>query len=485
MSINAAEKKIISGFGWSYIDRIANQAISVIVSIILARLLLPADYGVIAIVTVFISICDALVNGGMGNALVQKKDATDKDFNSICWLSVIIALGLYAILFISAPAISSFYQDSLLINLLRVMGIRLIFSAINSIQTANIQRNMLFKKHFLVGIIGTGLSAIVGIVAAVNGFGVWALVMQYLLKSLVDTVVLFFVLSWRPRMEISTQSIRSLWGYGAKVLGATVTYTLKDNIRSLIIGKKYSADDLAHYNQGQKFPSLIVNDSVEALSKVIFPALAQVQDEKEKVKMMMRQTIQVASFLLLPFVIGLFTIAENFVAVVLSEKWLPCVVYMQIMCLVYSTRAISAILQKGLLAIGKSSINLVHEILTSGLTIIFLLVAVFVFDSILLIAWSYLMVMVIGVVYYMFCAKRHLGYRFVEILKDYIPSLFISLLMAAGVYLFGCLTIYRPILLALQILLGAVLYIVLSILTKNAGMRFVCDLLKNKKGEKH
>lgn len=458
---------ILSGVGWSYAERIMAQAITLLISIVLARLLSPDHYGVISIVTVFITIGDALVVGGFGNALVQKKETEEIDFNSICWVSITVSLAVYCILFLSAPLVSTFYSMPQLTPIIRVMGIKFIFSAFNSVQHAYVQKNMMFRKLFYSSVAGSAVSAVVGIAMALSGFGIWALVAQYMSLSVINTLVLFCTIAWKPKLEISWNSVKQLWNYGAKVLGATMVYTIRDNIRTLLIGKRFSSADLAHYNQGQKYPALLVTDIVASLGNVLFPLMSKNQSDVGKVKQLMRETICMSSYILTPAVLGIFAVGDTFVQVVLTEKWMPCVPFLRIMCLVYVTRSLSTVFQKALLALGKSNLNLIHETTTSLMTISLLFVAVFMFNSVMLIALSQVAVMLLGVGLQMIWVRKYLKYGFREMARDYLPSVFMAIAMAVVVILIGAIPVPGLIKFVIQILVGVSIYVGLSIALKN------------------
>ena len=466
---------IFAGIGWSYAERLLSQAVSLIVSIILARLLTPDDYGIIAIVMVFISIGDALVNGGLGTAIVQKKDPTELDFNSICWLSFGASAVLYVILFFSAPLIANIYDSAVLVPVIRVMGIKFIFSAWNSVQGAYVQKKMIFKRSFWSSFIGVCVSAVIGVTMAFLNFGVWALIAQYLTHAIISSVVICLTIDWRLKFQFSFKSVKELWSFGVKVLGSTLVFTIRDNIRTLIVGKKFSTDDLAFYNEGQKFPSLLVTDIVNSIGRVIYPVLSEKKDEKEELKSLLRRSVGLSAYILTPMMTGLFVISDTFVKVLLTEKWLPCVPFLRIMCIVYVTRALSTLFQKTILALGKSSLNLIHEVVTSSITLILLLVGAFVLHSVEFIAWSAVITMVVGVVIYAFFVKKCIGYKFREMIADYFPIIFISMIMAAAVYVTGMCQVPNLIKMILQLAMGVIVYLALSILTKNKSFSFLKD----------
>lgn len=478
-------KKLVSGLGWSFAERMLAQAVSLVISLVLARILAPEHYGIISIVTVFISIGDALVVGGFGNALVQKKDATDQDFDSICWVSMGVSLIIYILLFFGAPLVAAFYEEAALIAIIRVMGLKFVFSAFNSVQQAYVQKRMLFKKFFFATLGGSLASSVVGIGMALSGFGVWALVGQYLTKSVMDTVVMFCIIRWKPKLRICWKSVRELWGFGAKVLGATLVYTVRDNIRTLLVGKRFTTEDLAYYNQGQKFPSLVVVDIVSSLEKVLYPALAEKQTETEKLRALMRYAVSLSSYIVMPLIFGLFAVSDTFVLTVLTEKWMPCVPFMRIMCVVYATRPLSAIFQRGLLAMGKSALSLIHEIVTSSVTIAGLFVAVFCFESVEMIAWNHVLVMMLGLSLYVYWGRKFIGYKIREVMKDFLPTALLATTMALSVWGVGLLNIVPLLKLILQVLAGMMVYISLSALTGNKNYKTIMSFVKGflKKGK--
>jgi len=457
-----SNKKILSGIGWAYGERILAQVISLIVSIILARLLDPAHYGIIAIVTVFISFLDAFVSGGFGNALVQKKDADDLDFNTICWFSILVSIVLYLILFLAAPSIEKFYDMDQLTAVTRIMGLRVIVSAFNSVQHAYVQRHMVFKRFFFATLGGTLVSAVVGIVMAYRGFGVWALVAQYMTNSIIDTIVLRFTIDWNPKLEWSFVRLKSMMGFGLKMLGATLVNTLQDNIRSLVVGKVFTKEDLAYYNQGKKYPATLMNNLVGSIQKVMFPAFSEFQQNRDHIKNVMRKSIRVSSFVLVPAVIGMIAVADTFILLFLTDKWAPAIPYLRILSLIYLTRTMNSIFQSSLLAIGKSGVNMFHEIVGSVLSLVLICIGAFAMKSVMFIAWSYVIVMIVGTGIFIFFVAKYYGYRLNEILSDYMPFLLLSVLMGLIIYAIGRLNINRFILLILQIVSGVAIYIACS-----------------------
>lgn len=458
----SSNKRILSGIGWAYGERILAQVISLIVSVILARVLDPNHYGVIGIVYVFINILDALVIGGFGNALIQKKDADELDFNTISCFSVSVAIILYVVLFFSSPVIAAFYDMEQLTWVTRVMGIRVIISAFNSVQHAYVQRRMEFKRFFFSTLGGTIISAVVGIFMAYSGYGVWALVAQYMINSVIDTIVLRFTIKWKPKFEFSIDRLKGMMSFGVKMLFATLINTIQDNIRSLVVGKVFTKEDLAFYNQGKKYPATLMNNLVGSVQKVLFPAFSELQDDRNVIKAKMRSAIRMSSFILVPAIAGIIGISNTFVLAVLTEKWAPAIPYLQILSLIYLTRTMNSIFQSSLLAVGKSGANMIHEIVGSTLSVVFICIGAFVLKSVLFIAWSSVIVMIVGTIIFMYFISKSYKYKPREVMRDFIPYLAISSLMGILVYLIGYFSLNKYLLLFIQIVAGAIIYVLLS-----------------------
>ena len=275
--------KVLSGLFWKFGERISAQLVTFIVSIVLARLLSPDDYGNIALVTVFITIANVFVVNGFGSALIQKQEADNVDFSSVFYANIVFSCILYVIIFLVSPVVADFYASPILCPVLRVLGLRIPVAAINSVQQAYVSRHMLFKKFFFSTLFGTLLSGVVGCVMAYMGFGIWALVAQYLVNTSVDTIVLWFTVRWRPDFVFSFSRVKVLLSYGWKLLLSGLLDTGYTQLRSLIIGKKYTSADLAYYNRGQQYPQLVVTNINTSISSVLFPAISKCQDDLSRV----------------------------------------------------------------------------------------------------------------------------------------------------------------------------------------------------------
>jgi O-antigen/teichoic acid export membrane protein len=287
------------------------------------------------------------------------------------------------VIFFGAPFVADFYDRPIIVPVLRVLGLRLIVSSFNTIQQAKIQKSMTFKKSFFATAAGTLLSAVVGIILAYCGFGVWALVAQYLVSIFVMTIALARICDWSPRLQFSWARSKLLINFGWKVLLTTISFTLVSDFRSLVVGKKFGPGDLAFYDQGQKFPNLIVTNINASIGRVLFPAFSNRQDDLTYVKQLCRKGINLSTFFLAPFLVGLIAVADTFVDVVLTEKWAPCVFYVRVLTLMFLVRPFTSTCHQAIMALGRSDITLKIMIVISAATMISLCIAIFVFNSVI------------------------------------------------------------------------------------------------------
>lgn len=463
--------KVISALFWKLLERGGTQGIQFIVQIILARLLLPEDYGTIALIVVFINIANLFVNSGFTTALIQKKDADETDFNSVFYMSSFIAIMLYIILFFTAPIIAGFYEDPLLIPVLRVLSIMILVGVYTSIQNTIVSKKLQFKKSFISSILSGVLSGSVGIVMAYLNFGVWALVPQQLLNQVLFTLTMLFIVKWRPRLLYSSKRVKKLFSYSWKLLVSNIIDTLNNDLSSLIIGKISNSAMLGLYNRGKNFPSLIVENINGSIQSVMLPALSSQQDDINKVKNMVRRSITTSSFLVFPMLVGLAVIAKPLVLVVLTEKWLDAVPFLQIFCLVYAFWPIHTANLQAINALGRSDIFLKLEVIKKilGLSILFISIRYGVYA----IALGSVVSGTISLFINSYPNKKLLNYSIKEQMLDIIPSMIIALLMGAIVHSISFLNLSVWPTLILQILSGTVVYIGIAYLLKLECMEYL------------
>ena len=474
--------KVFSNILWRFAERCGAYLVQFIVSIVLARILGPEAYGTIALITVFTTILQVFVDSGLGNALIQKKNADDIDFSTVFYTNIVFCLILYTILYFCAPLIANFYNKPELVALTRVLGLTIVISGVKNIQQSYVSKHLLFKKFFFATLTGTIGAAVVGIIMALNGYGVWALVAQQLFNLTVDSVILWITVKWRPIKAFSFQRLKGLFSYGWKLLASSIIDTVYNNVRQLIIGKKYSSSDLAFYNKAKQFPNLIVLNINSSIDSVLLPTMSKEQDDKEKVKNMTRRAIKTSVYIMAPLMMGLAFTSNNVIEILLTEKWLPCVPYLCIFCITYMFYPIHTANLNAIKAMGRSDLFLKLEIIKKIVGIILLLCTMNI--SVMAMAYSLLVSSILSQIINSWPNRKLLNYSYLSQLKDILPSIILAVIMGSLVYLFNYIGLSPIITLIIQIITGAMIYIGLSKLFRIDSFNYIIDILKEFKKKK-
>lgn len=472
--------KVFSNFIWRFAERCGAQLVTFIVSIVLARILTPSDYGTIALVTVFTTILQVFIDSGLSTALIQKKDADDLDFSSVFYFNFVICIILYLIMFVSAPFIADFYKDSSLVSIVRVISLTLVISGVKGVQQSYVSRHMLFKRFFFSTLGGTIFSAVLGIIMAYAGFGVWAIVFQQLSNNAIDTLILWITVKWRPIKKFSWIRLKHLLSFGWKMLASSLLDTVYNNLRNMIIGKLYTSADLAFYNQGDKFPKLIVTNINTSIDSVLLPTMSNEQDNHVRVKDMTRRAIKISTYIMAPLMIGLAFCARPIVQLVLTDKWLPCVPYLQIFCVSYLFWPIHTANLNAIKAMGRSDLFLKIEIIKKFIGMILLIITMNI--SVMAMAYSLLISGLISQIINSWPNRYLLKYSYIDQIKDILPNIVMALIMGGFVYFISYLNLPILVSLVVQILSGGIIYLILSILTKNDSFIYLINILKSRKG---
>lgn len=470
------EQKVLSNIIWRFAERVGAQLIGFVLSVILARILEPSAYGEVALITAFSSILQVFVDSGLGNALIQKKDADDLDFSSVFYFNVVFCVVIYMGTFLAAPYIASFYKNEALTPMIRVMCITILISGVQNVQQAYVSRALQFKKFFFITLIGTIISAAVGIVMALHGHGVWSLIAQTLLNGVIDTVLIWRMVQWRPRWIFSVKRLRALFSYGWKLLVSNLLDTAYGNIQQLTIGRLYSSDDLAHYNRGCNVPNLIVANVNTSIDSVLFPVMSSEQDDPVKMKSMVRRAIMMSNYIMAPLMLGLAFIAEPVVRLVFTEKWLPCVPYLRIFCVIYVFQPIHTANTNAIKAMGRSDVFLKLEIMKKVIGVTILLGAMRF--GVMAIAWSYLINNIINQVINSWPNRKLLKYKYGEQIKDILPSTLLAAGMGICVYGISLFHLNDLLTVVLQAMIGAVLYILGSVFFKLEAFCYLWEIVK-------
>ena len=457
---NITRKKVIANLIWRFLERIGSQGLLALVTILLARLLSPSVFGIVALTMVFITILQVFIDSGLGNALIQKKNADDLDFSSVFFFNILVCLVLYIGLFLAAPHIASFYKMPDLVLVIRILSLILIVSGMRNIQQAYVSRYLLFKKFFYATIGGTISGAIIGIWMAYAGYGIWALVVQNLLTAVVGTIILWYVVAWRPKMMFSFQRLKGLFSYGWKLLVSALLDTGYNNLTSLVIGKLYTPASLAFYERGCQFPQFIVSNINTAVDSVLFPVMSAQQDDRERVRSMTRRAIKISTYLIMPIMMCLGVCAEPIVRLVLTEKWLPCVFFLRIFCFVFAFWPVHTANLNAIKALGRSDLFLKLEIVKKIVGLLALFATMYI--SVEAMAISLIITSILGQIINSWPNQKLLNYSYLDQVKDMLPQIGMCCLMGVVLFCVQLLNLDDLSTLLIQITLGMLSYLLVS-----------------------
>ncbi len=473
-----SKKGISKGFAWKLLERFGVLGTQFVLQIILARILDPGHYGALSMMIIFTTLANVFIQNGFNTALIQNKDVTEEDYSSVFWVSLIIACGLYWVIFVSSPLIAMVYNMEYIITPLRVLALMLFPGALNSVQVAKVSRELDFKKVFISNLGGIVVSGVVGIAVALMGGGLWALVVQTLLNVVVVCIVMRFTVKLKLHLKCNFDRVKMLFAFGWKLLVSSLIDTLYADLRSLVIGVKYDEDTLGYYNRGKQFPQFIINAVNGAVQSVMLPAMSAEQDDKTCVKSMMRNSIMLSAYIIFPVMAGLAAVATPLVSVLLTDKWLPCVPYMQVYCFSLAFYPVHSCNLQAINAMGRSDIFLKLEIIKKSYGLVLLTIAVFCFDSPLAIASTGLITTVISCFVNSHPNKKLIDYSYFEQMKDLLPSMIMAVVMCVTVLIVGTLNFSSIVILFIQIITGVAVYVTLSLIIKPMPYRMSVEIIK-------
>lgn len=468
--------KVLSGLFWKVLENGGVQIVQFVISLILARMLGPERYGTIALLLVFIAIANVFIQSGFQTALIQKRQVDDLDYSSVFYLGLGVALLLYAVIFAGAPAVAAFYHDPELKSMLRVLALMIFFGAVVSVQTAMVSRKMEFRKMCAASLFATCLSGIAGVIGAYRGLGTWALVVQQLGTQFLLMVFLWVLVGWKPMRAFSFSRVKALFSYGWKLLCSSLLDTVYNNLYTMVIGRIYQKDVVGYYNRGNQFPQLIVNNLAASIQAVMLPAFSASQEDKERMKAMVRRSIVTSAFVIFPMMAGLIAVAKPLISIILTEKWLPCVPFLQIMCVAYAMWPIHIANLQAINALGRSDIFLKLEIIKKALGLAVL--AVSIPFGIYAMVWLKASTDFVGTIINAYPNKKLLNYSFLEQWRDVFPSLVLSVVMGAIVYSLQFFIHNNWILLIAQIGVGVLIYGGLAWIFKIESFRYLVGVVK-------
>ena len=469
--------KAVDGVLWRLSQNFSTTLVNFILQTWLARLLLPEHYGIIALTSVFITVSMVFVQTGFTASLIQKASLSDIEIYSVFYTSIALSIILYALIFIISPFLSVFYSEPLLSRVLRIQSINIIIASLYSVPVSLIQRNFEFKKTFLAGFISSICQGSIGILLALKGYGVWALVYASLTHSCVYYLIIIITTRWKPKAVFSYSTVKNIFSFSSKILLINLINTLFNNIKSLIIGRTYNSQLLGYYNRGYQIPVLLMNNMDGAINSVTFPALSRFQHDYSQLVKKLRRSLQVSIYFVWPAMIGLAVVSKPLIILLLTEKWLlsvPFAILTAIQCMFWPL----SVFTHAINAVGRSGLSLKLNIFSKGVALLFMSIAyrfgIFYFVGISIIS-SFISTSVIVTI-----TSRLLGFKVSDIIKDFIPTLFASLLMGCCVYLISYLHISIIMMLLIQIITGATFYLLLTWALKFPSFLFIQGYLRTK-----
>lgn len=482
---SSSSEKVFSNIIWRFLERFGAYIVSFIVSLVLARVFAEQRgiYGTVAIVTAIIAILQVFVDSGLGTSLIQKKNSDQLDFSTVFWFNCVACLLLYLVLFFMAPLICMLYPDYDLLWPIRILGISLLISGPKNVLQAYVSKNMMFKKFFFATLVGTIVSAIVGIYMALNGFGVWALISQTLINLFIDTIIIWFSIKWVPSLKFSFDRLKGLFKFGWKLLASKLLDTGYRELRTFVIGYRYSSVDLADYNKAKTFPETLVENINQSIDSVLLPAMSSKQDDKKIIKSMTKESIKMSSFIIFPMMVGLAACSNHLVSLLLTDAWLDCVPYLIIFCIIYATYPFGTANLNAIKALGRSDKFLKLEI-AKKIVGICILVATMWF-GVFWIAIGAVISAVISLIINNWPNRKLINYDVIEQFLDTLPYLLLSLTMGVFVFLIGLLNFMGHWIIILQVIFGVAYYIFGSYLFKFESFNKLIDILKKFRKGKH
>lgn len=456
MSEPSLKEKTVSGVGWSAADAFLGQGVTFIVGLVLARILSPAEYGLIGIVTVFTTVLTGIVDSGFSNALIRKQNVSNDDYNTMFITNMVISIVLFVILFLCAPIIANFFARPELVNLTRAMGLILIIQALSLVQNTILTKRIDFKTKTKATVISAIISGVVGIVMAFTGFGVWALVGQLLSKQLFNTICLWILNRWWPALRFSMDSFRYMWGFGWKLLLSGLLNNIWGQIFKVVVGKCYSPDTLGQYSRSGEYASLFSSNLTNIVQRVTYPVLSEVQDDKTRMVSAYRRVIKTTMFVTAVILISMGAVAEPFIYCLIGPQWHEASTYLPFICVIMSLYPLHAINLNMIQVQGRSDIFLYLEIAKKIIAIGPICVGIFVS-----IYWMLGLSIVNGFINFFlnsYYSGKSLGYSSWMQLKDIAPSYGLAALIAICVYFFKFLPFSYWIILPFQIIVGVIVF---------------------------
>lgn len=472
-------QRAIRGVFWSAIERFSTQGIQFILGILVSRLIDPSEYGLIAMLGIYLAVAQVFIDSGFSNALIQKIDRTETDFATVFYFSTLTSALMYLALVLFSPYIASFYHQPLLEPLLKYIGIGLILSGLSVVQRTVVTINLDFKLLAQISFLSVLISGCIGIVLAFLGYGVWALATQMLLNNVVSTLLIVLKIHWIPSKRFSIQSFKTLFSFGVKLLIGGLLHVVYVNLYTLIIGRRFSAIDVGVFNRAQTFATFPSLNLTYILSRPFYPLLCEMQNNKTQIELLFLRYIRMSAYLIFPLMISLSVLSEPLIKILLTDKWLLAAPLLSILCLSYMCYPIMNINWQILNARGRSDLSLKSELIKK--IIAFILLFLTMPFGVKMMCWGLVLYSVIDIIIVVFYVNKIISVGFKTQTLNIIPILLISLLMGGVVYFVALLFMSPYLKLFIGFLLGLIVYIMASFLFKFSELFYVVNILKKRK----
>lgn len=456
--------KTVVGIGWSAVDSLASQGITFLVGIVLARLLSPAEYGLIGIITIFISISNTIVDSGFSNSLIRKPEILREDYSTTFVFNIILSVVMYFFLFACAPAISYFFHQEQLVSLTRVLGIVVVINSLAIVQRTKLVREIDFKRQAKISVLASTISGIVGIALAASGLGVWALVAQQISRQVVNTAGLWISAKWSPSLSFSIISFKYQFQFGWKLLLSQLLNTIWNEASHIVIGRCYSSATLGQYSRAQQFSTLFSSNMTSIIQRVSFPVLSSIQKEKERLKNSYKKLIKTTMLLSFTGMLALAACSKPLIFVLIGEKWEQAASFLPILCFNFMFYPIRAINTNMLQVVGRTDQILILEIIKKIIYLIPICLGIFV--GIYWMLWGNVIAGVIGYVMNSHFSGKYIHYTISQQVVDILPSLLFGLVVAVGMYVITLFSLSNILTLILQLIVGFSLIFILGEATK-------------------
>lgn len=479
MAEPSLKKKAVSGMVWTSVEKFGLQAMQLVIGIVIARILAPEDYGIVGMTAIFTAVAQTLLDSGFGSALIQKKDRNETDSSTCFYFNVVVGIVLYGAFFAASPYIADFYHVPLLSPVCKVVGLTFLINSLTISQNAKLTAEMKFKQISIISLTTYLVTGVCGIIMALSGWGVWALVFQMVGSSLLRLLLIESYTRWIPRGGFSKKSFNHLFGFGSKILCSSIINTIYDNLYTLVIGRVYTPGEVGHYNRANQFAMLPSQTLLDTVMKVAYPLMSEVQDDNERLCRAYKKFLRLPLFLLYPILAGMIALAEPFIIVLISEKWLPCVPFLRILCIGAAFIPLTHINLNILYVKGRTDLVLKLELIKKSIAFAILFSCIPFGIYILIIGRAFYSF--IAYVFNCYYTGKFINFGFWKQLYYNVPVMVKSAMMGIVCYYVSSLFANPLVQLLVGVVVGIVVYGIIVVATKDESMKDIIDIIKSRK----